>query len=102
MPYIPFLKFAKNETHVEPPWQIECGMVGSSISTKGPYLVVSAFNGAWGPIHRDEITRRIVINNIEAATINEALLLFFREVYDAAGDERPADLYGFPPDRPHA
>ena len=54
----------------------------------------------WGPIQADEIVVRKTLADPDPATLNEALLEFFSEVFDKAGFQRPAGMHHFPPGPP--
>jgi hypothetical protein len=87
---------AESELGMGAPWQVELGLVGMD----GVHVVGMPDDQQWGPIRKNEIVTRLILNEDSAAAIDELLLRFYVNVYDATGYPRPANLHGFPPSRP--
>ena len=89
------INFASENLELEPPWQVECGLVG----IQGLHIAVPP-EEIRGPIRKSEVVFRRVLKTSEGAAIDSLLLGFFNEFHDAAGYARPDSLGGFPPSRP--
>jgi hypothetical protein len=94
------LNFATKSLDLTPPWQIECGIVG----IKGLNIIMSDPAGGWipwGPVRAlDRIVHRAVLNSTGDDLLNELLLKFFADVFDATSYARPDQLFHFPPGPP--
>ena len=81
-------KFAREDLGLAPPFTVELGLTGTqdvSILSKSPE---GSGSKNFGPIRQPEIVHRYSIDNDES--ISRALEAFFNEVWDAAGEKRPA------------
>ena len=84
--------FATEQLGVSTPLQIEFGL----INVRGVHYGVPKLD-TWEPIQSDEVVVRRVLASGNAAEINAALLVFFNEMFDQTGQERPQNLHNFPP-----
>lgn len=89
------VSFASDRLGLNPPWQVEAGLVG----IKGLHIGMPP-RDFWGPIRKSEITHRMIVNDDKPPSYDAFLLAFFGLVYDATGYARPDNLHGFPPGRP--
>lgn len=98
-----YLKFAREVLDYPLPVMVE---VGAS-NAEGYYMggVVRYFDPHWGPVYRDHIQKRCVLEDWGNEAVNEILLSIFEEFFDAIGRGRPDNLHGFPPaqdvEQPH-
>lgn len=93
------IRFADKELSLKPPWVVELGVVG----IMGLHLYAGSGEyawSAWGPIRKSEVIKRMILNDDKEPSVNDLLLEFFSQIYDAAGVQRPEGLFGFPPNRP--
>lgn len=86
-----YLEVAVNKMGLKPPLIIEAG--ATNINN---FNIAMPHNQRWGPIYDNEIILRQTLDNIETNKINRLILEIFNKFYDAAGRERPKNLYGFP------
>lgn len=75
----------------EGPCGVEMGLVG----TEGFFLGMSG-NRLWGPIYEGQIVHSGEISEADRKLVDGITLSFLEMVYDASGNERPLNLYGFP------
>jgi hypothetical protein len=88
------VNFASQSLDIEPPWHVECGLVG----IQG--LNVSVPPDEFRVVRKTDVILRVALNSKDAASLDSVLLAFFCEFHDATGYARPVDLGGFPPARP--
>ena len=86
------LSYAIENLKLDSPLQLILGVAG----VKGAFLPSArqSLSHQSGPIELDEIECRSVITNNQ--DIQGAIVKFFKAVWDAAGESRPPQLYGFP------
>jgi hypothetical protein len=89
------LDFASRYLNLEPPWHVECGLVGINGLTLGvPPEELR------GPIRTDVVSVERTLESRNEDSINGVLLDFFNEIHNATGYARPDNLGRFPPARP--
>jgi hypothetical protein len=89
------ITFASEYLKLEPPWQVELGLVG----VQGLSVVVPP-EEMRGPVRKSDIIVRRILKTSDSTAIDSLLLGFFNEFHDATGYARPDSLGGFPPARP--
>jgi hypothetical protein len=88
-----FLRLMISKVGLSGPWQLVCGITG----IEQMYFASPNSGLQFGPFNVNEVeTRSIVTGDDES--LHEALLKFFEEIWDAAGEIRPKRLYNFPPE----
>jgi hypothetical protein len=79
-----FVKVASTVMHLQPPFVVELGIVG----TKGVYMGAphpeSSYGNYYGPIRDDSLVRRYDLVTTDRAAQREVLRDFFDELYDLA------------------
>ena len=93
-----YLAFMNNKLGIPPPYRIEGGASG----VKGYVIFMPSnfFEQQWGPIQQDHVAWSGTLGSVDAAVVDAALLGIFEAFFDAAATRRPANLYGFPGDKP--
>jgi hypothetical protein len=91
-------EFATTKIGLKPPWTFELGLTG----VNGLYFnwEDNPFSPQVGPVYKTEIVHRSLLRDIEPGFLDELVLTLSSKVFDSVGERRPADLYGFPPNRP--
>lgn len=91
------IQFAREKLRLNPPWEVELGL--AEVSGLYLYLKDSLMNGPLGPTYASVIAQRSSLDNTDDSIL-DPLLSFFSKVFDSVGERRPANLHGFPPNRP--
>lgn len=71
-----------------------CGATG----VRGAYIAPYDHQNArrqFGPFYEDELETRLSVK-ADNEGAQRAVLAFFEKIWDAAGESRPKELYGFP------
>jgi hypothetical protein len=91
-------EFATTKMALKPPWNFELGLAG----VNGLYFnwENDPFSLQVGSVYKTEIVHRSLLRDIEPGVLDELVLTLSSKVFDSVGERRPADLYGFPPNRP--
>ncbi|MGM5020059.1 5'-methylthioadenosine/S-adenosylhomocysteine nucleosidase family protein [Tardiphaga sp. 367_B4_N1_1] len=88
------IAFAMQHLGLTFPCLIEMGIMGTEDVT------LAVVQEDMRTIHQEQIVLRQTLSGED--NVNDALLAFFEQVYDATGYRRPDGLFGFPPNRPKA
>lgn len=90
------ISFARAHLGMTFPCRLEFGL----LNIKGMHVGITN-EDIRGPIQVDEAVCRLTVEAYEVGAVDAALLAFFNHVHDLTGYRRPANLHGFPPNRPH-
>lgn len=90
------VSFARAHLGLTFPCHLEFGL----LNIKGMHVGITN-EDIRGAIQVAEAVCRLTVEAYEVEAVNAALLTFFNQVHDLTGYRRPANLHGFPPNRPH-
>lgn len=85
-----YLHTARNHCNYPPRIHVQAGLVNVS-----DFRLAMSNTDLWGPIYED-VKVEATVDMESPETINAALLNIYNAVFEAAGRERPPNLYGFP------
>lgn len=92
-----YIKVASSLLALIPPFMVEAGAVG----VDGFYMVsrIAALKDErFGPIHNPEIKSRHKLEGLSSQNVDHLLVSIFEDFFDAAGERRPPQFRGFPPE----
>jgi hypothetical protein len=95
-----YFEFLRDVSKIEPPYTVEAGLHGvrgRSLVNTGMVMTNTSVRQA--KVFEDHFEIRRVLHKTDLATQDKFLLEFFELMHGQTGHPRPANLYGFPPDR---